>query len=106
MANTASVVHCKPHKRAHVHICVMVVVPIITDGAGVSAAAGVTHQPAQGRRSNGILTVKRTLRGECDSFRVGKHCNWIVATCVHHKVCMCTRTRAETHLLLYLRCPW
>ena len=46
------------------HICVVVVVPITFEGRGacVSTTAGVTQHGAQGRRTNVILAVNRTLR--------------------------------------------
>ena len=48
----------------HTHICVVVVVPITFEGRGacVSTTAGVTQHGAQGRRTNVILAVNRTLR--------------------------------------------
>lgn len=52
------------HYEPHMPHMVAVVVPITFEGRGacVSTTAGVTQHGAQGRRTNVILAVNRTLR--------------------------------------------
>lgn len=95
------VFHSKPHTHTLSAVPWWWFPSFLKAGACVSSTAGVTQHGAQGRRSNVISAVDRTRREGLIALRVGKHCNLISATYIHHRAWLHAHTHMHNHKQIF-----